>query len=154
MAGKEKEKQKPQSKEFNISLRKSKQAGKADIKKARRAIALIFAFFKKHYRKQKDQVILSKEVNETIWKNSNRIPSKISIQAIEKEGKILVYLKNSKELAELEKKEKEKHAKAEKQSAEKKEPKEKEEAQKQAQPTAKEPNQEVMVEENSEKGKK
>lgn len=113
------------NKEFTVPLRKAKMKGKSDIQTANRAIAVLFQFFKKNFRKDKKFVILAKEVNEEIWKNSNHVQSKIKLQAVEKDGKVLVFLKESKELKEQAAKEKaaaeKKEGKKEAKQAEKKE---------------------------------
>ena len=111
------------NKEFTVPLRKAKMKGKSDIQTANRAIAVLFQFFKKHFRKEKNLVILAKEVNEEIWKNSNRVQSKIKVQTVEKDGKVFVYLKDSRELKELSEKAKaaeKKESKKEEKPAEKK----------------------------------
>ena len=116
---KKQEKAKTQSREFTVSFRKCKMKGKPDIEKAKHAIALLKKFFKKHYRKAEKEILISNEVNEEVWKKSNNIKNKIQVLAVEKEGKLKVYLKDSKELKAEEdgKKAKEKKAAEEKTKA-------------------------------------
>jgi len=109
----EKQASKLESKEFTISLSKAFEKGKPDSERAKNAVALVYDFFKKNYRKPKEQLKISNEVNQTIWQNSNNIPRKIQVQAIEKDGNITIYLKESKELKAEESKKEEKPKKPE-----------------------------------------
>ena len=121
MAEKEKE---SKSAEYTVSLRKASLKGRPDIQKAKNAIAILYKFFQKKYHKPKEQVKISNEVNEEVWKNSNNIQARIQVQAIKKDNKVLVYLKESKEL----KKALEKEREGEKKTAEKKKEEEKKKA--------------------------
>jgi len=126
-----------EGKEHSISLKKAKAKGKTDIKKANRAIKDIRAYFQKHHRGK--ELVIAKEVNEEIWKHSNNIASRIVVQAIEKEGKVRVYLKDSEELkAEKEKAKKEAAKKAQPKDTSKKEPAEKAAAAEEKKPEEKE----------------
>ena len=71
---------------------------KPRTRRANNAIAEIFSFLKKHTRMEKKDVIISKEVNEYIWKNSiQNPPRKIAISLKIDSGKAYVFLKDSKE---------------------------------------------------------
>jgi large subunit ribosomal protein L31e len=63
------------------------------------AVKEIFDFLYKHTRKRKEDIILSKEVNEFVWKRGiQKPPRKIPISIREQKGKIYVFLKDSKEI--------------------------------------------------------
>jgi len=146
MAEKEKE---SKSAEYTVSLRKASLKGRPDIQKAKNAIAILYKFFQKKYHKPKEQVKISNEVNEEVWKNSNNIQARIQVQAIKKDNKVLVYLKESKEL----KKALEKEREGEKKTAEKKKKEETKEEKPPAEKTEKlsEPKQEEKQEQESKK---
>ncbi|MBS3058602.1 MAG: hypothetical protein J4478_04345 [Candidatus Diapherotrites archaeon] len=163
MAEKEKE---SKSAEYTVSLRKASLKGRPDIQKAKNAIAILYKFFQKKYHKPKEQVKISNEVNEEVWKNSNNIQARIQVQAIKKDNKVLVYLKESKELKKAlekeregekktaeKKKEEEKKKAAEKKSAEKEKKEETKEEKPPAEKTEKlsEPKQEEKQEQESKK---
>ena len=112
---------------YVIPLRKVFNAPKT--KRARRAVQEVRNFSRRHAKV--DDVIVSEEVNEKIWKHSLNIPRRIEvILRKEGEGKVVVYWKEGMQLGELKRKEaeeaKKKKEKAEKKKAEKK-PKEEEE---------------------------
>lgn len=86
------------AKEHSIPLKGAKAKGKPDIQKAKNSIAEVRKYLKKHFRGK--ETAIAKEVNEAIWKQGNNTRQKIQVQAVEKEGKIKVYLKESKELRE------------------------------------------------------
>lgn len=63
------------------------------------AVKEIFDFLYKHTRKRKEDIILSKEVNEFVWKRGiQKPPRRIPISIREQKGKIYVFLKDSKEI--------------------------------------------------------
>lgn len=63
------------------------------------AVKEIFDFLYKHTRKKKESIVLSKEVNEYVWKRGiQKPPRKIAISLREDKGKIYVFLKDSKEI--------------------------------------------------------
>lgn len=71
-------------------------------RRANKAIAEIFNFIKKHTRMEKKDVIISKEVNEYIWKRGiQKPPRKIAISLKIDSGKAYVFLKDSKEYKEF-----------------------------------------------------
>ncbi len=70
---------------------------KPRTRRANHAITEIFNFLKKHTRMEKKDVIISKEVNEYIWKNSiQNPPRKIAVSIKIDSGKVYVFLKGSK----------------------------------------------------------
>ena len=72
---------------------------KPRTRRANVAISLIFDFLNKHTRKKKEDVILTKEVNEFIWSKSiENPPRKISVSIRIKDDKVYVFLKGSKEI--------------------------------------------------------
>jgi large subunit ribosomal protein L31e len=82
---------------------------KPRTRRANVSVKLIFDFLEKHTRKSKKDVILSKEVNEFIWKRSiEKPPRKIEVSLKEKDGKYYVFLKDSKEIEKFIAKQKEK----------------------------------------------
>ncbi len=63
------------------------------------AVKEIFDFLYKHTRKRKENIVLSKEVNEFVWKRGiQKPPRKIPISIREEGGKVYVFLKDSKEI--------------------------------------------------------
>jgi len=71
-------------------------------RRANNAITEIFNFFKKHTRMEKKDVIISKEVNEHIWKNSiQKPPRKVAVSIKIDGGKVYVFLKDSKDFKEF-----------------------------------------------------
>ena len=76
------------------------------------AVKEIFDFLWKHTRKRKEDIILSKEVNEFVWKRGiQKPPRKIPISIRIKKDKVYVFLKDSKEIAKFLNKDKEVKAK-------------------------------------------
>lgn len=72
------------------------------------AIKEVFDFLYKHTRKSKENIILSKEVNEYVWNRGiQKPPRKMAISIREKDGKVYVFLKDSKEIANFLNKDKE-----------------------------------------------
>jgi len=72
---------------------------KPRTRRANVAMRLVFDFLYKHTRKTKEDVIISKDVNEFIWSRSiqkppRRMPVTIKIE----KGKVYVFLKDSKEI--------------------------------------------------------
>jgi ribosomal protein L31E len=82
--------------EYIISLRKA--FDKPPIKRPKAALNEIKKFIKKHTRIE--NVLISNEVNEFIFKNSKNIPRKLNIVLLKQKNKIKVYLKGSKKLEE------------------------------------------------------
>jgi large subunit ribosomal protein L31e len=63
------------------------------------AVKEVFDFLYKHTRKKKEDIIIAKEVNEFIWKRGiQKPPRRVAISIREKEGKVYVFLKDSKEI--------------------------------------------------------
>jgi len=72
---------------------------KPRTRRANVAVSLIFDFLRKHTRKEKEDVILTKEVNEFIWSKSiEKPPRQIPVSIRIKENKVYVFLKGSKEI--------------------------------------------------------
>ena len=89
------------SESYIIPLRKVYD-NKPRSRRANNAITEIFNFLKKHTRLEKKDVIIAKEVNESIWKNSiQNPPRKIAISLKLDSGKAYVFLKDSKEFKEF-----------------------------------------------------
>ncbi|MFH1752259.1 MAG: hypothetical protein ABH821_04960 [archaeon] len=89
-----------------------------------KAVNAVKAFFGKHKRKQPEDVLLSNEVNEFLWrKGIEKPPRKINVTIKEEGSKLRVFLKDGKELKQLlakeAKKKKEKEKKPEKKEDEK-----------------------------------
>jgi ribosomal protein L31E len=110
---------------FTVPLQKSFKTSR--FKRANKAVFLLKEFVRKHKRVGFNDIIISREVNEAIWsKGMQGIPRKIEVQLIEEEGKVRVFLKDSRELKKVEKKEK-KPLKKEEVKKEEKESKKKDE---------------------------
>jgi len=76
------------------------------------AVKEIFDFLWKHTRKRKEDIILSKEVNEYVWKRGiQKPPRKIPISIKIEKDKVYVFLKDSAEIAKFLNKDKEVKAK-------------------------------------------
>ncbi|MDD3976164.1 MAG: 50S ribosomal protein L31e [Candidatus ainarchaeum sp.] len=79
---------------YIIPLRKA--YDKPRTKRANVAVGLVYDFLRKHTRKEKENVFLSKEVNEFLWKNSIRYPPrKIEVSLKNDKENIYVFLKDS-----------------------------------------------------------
>jgi ribosomal protein L31E len=75
---------------------------KPRTRRANNAITVIYDFFKKHTRKDKKDIIISSEVNEYIWKNSiQNPPRKVAVSIKIDNGKVYVFLKDSKTFKEF-----------------------------------------------------
>ncbi|MFA5746107.1 MAG: 50S ribosomal protein L31e [archaeon] len=75
---------------------------KPRTRRANHAITEIFNFMRKHTRMEPKDVIISKEVNEVIWKNSiQNPPRKVAVSIKIDSGKCYVFLKDSKEFKEF-----------------------------------------------------
>jgi ribosomal protein L31E len=75
---------------------------KPRTRRANNAITVIYDFFKKHTRKDKKDIIISSEVNEYIWKNSiQNPPRKVAVSIKIDNGKVYVFLKDSKAFKEF-----------------------------------------------------
>jgi ribosomal protein L31E len=112
--------------EYIISLKKA--FNKPPLKRPKAALNEIKKFIKKHARTE--NVFISNEVNEFIFKNSKNIPRKLNAVLLKQKNKIKVYLKGSKKLEEDKKAaEKAKETKKAKKTETKKETKEKTEEQ-------------------------
>lgn len=97
---------------------------KPRTRRANNAITVIYDFFKKHARKDKKDIIISTEVNEYIWQNSiQNPPRKVAVSIKIDNGKVYVFLKDSKAFKEFgkapEKKEKATKVKATEEKKEK-----------------------------------
>lgn len=69
-------------------------------KKANKAVVALKRFAVKHTRFKAEDVSLSNEVNEALWRTGKfHVPRKLAITLKESEGKIRVYLKGGKTLA-------------------------------------------------------
>lgn len=63
------------------------------------AVKEVYDFLYKHTRKKKEDIVITKEVNEFIWKRGiQKPPRRVAISIREKEGKVYVFLKDSKEI--------------------------------------------------------
>ena len=63
------------------------------------AVKEVFDFLFKHTRKKKEDIIIAKEVNEYIWKRGiEKPPRKVAISIRQKDNKVYVFLKDSKEI--------------------------------------------------------
>ncbi len=72
--------------------------------RAKNAIKALKNFVKKHKRLNEDQIAISKEVNEKIWaRGMFGIPRKIEVVLEKIEEKTFVFLKDGKELKEMQK---------------------------------------------------
>lgn len=116
--------------EYTIPLKKLFDKPKRG--RAKKAIRAVKEFVKKHKRLEEKDVAVSKEVNEKIWANGMfGIPRKIEVELSKIEDKTFVFLKEGKELKEMEKQAKEnKKDKKEAKKEEKDPEKEKEKARK------------------------
>ena len=75
---------------------------KPRTRRANNAITEIFNFMNKHTRMEKKDVLISKEVNEVIWKRSiQNPPRKVAVSIKIDSGKCYVFLKDSKEFKEF-----------------------------------------------------
>lgn len=75
---------------------------KPRTRRANNAITVIYDFFKKHARKDKKDIIISTEVNEYIWQNSiQNPPRKVAVSIKIDNGKVYVFLKDSKAFKEF-----------------------------------------------------
>ncbi|MEW6294684.1 MAG: 50S ribosomal protein L31e [Candidatus Diapherotrites archaeon] len=98
--------------------------------RAKKAIAFLKKFIRKHKRVDLESISLSQELNESIWSRGiHNIPRRLEIELLEEEGKVIAFLKGEKELKEWEKAKKEKK-KAEEEKAKEKAEKEKAEKEK------------------------
>lgn len=89
------------SENYVISLQKVYD-DKPRTRRANKAITVVYDFFKKHTRKEKKDIIISKEVNEYIWKRSiQKPPRKVSVSIKLSNDKVYVFLKDSKEFKEF-----------------------------------------------------
>ncbi len=72
------------------------------------AVKEVFDFLFKHTRKKKENIIISKEVNEYIWSRGiQKPPRKVAISIKEKDNNVYVFLKDSKEIEKFLNKDKE-----------------------------------------------
>jgi len=75
---------------------------KPRTRRANHAITVVYDFFKKHARKDKKDIIISSEVNEKIWSRSiQKPPRKIAVSIKIDNGKVYVFLKDSRALKEF-----------------------------------------------------
>ena len=86
---------------YVISLQKVYD-NKPRTRRANHAITVIYDFFKKHARKDKKDIIISSEVKECIWARSiQKPPRKVEVSIKTDNGKIYVFLKDSKAFKEF-----------------------------------------------------
>ena len=86
---------------YVISLQKVYD-NKPRTRRANHAITVVYDFFKKHARKDKKDIIISSEVNECIWARSiQKPPRKVEVSIKTDNGKIYVFLKDSKAFKEF-----------------------------------------------------
>lgn len=77
---------------------------KPRTRRADNAISVIYSFMKKHTRKDRKDIVLSNEVNEYVWKRSiQKPPRKIEVSLRNEDGKVYVFLKDSKAFKEFRK---------------------------------------------------
>lgn len=89
-------------------------------KKARRAMNEIRRFVHKHTRKKAENVVITADVNEFVWKDSRNVPRRVPV-ILKLEGeKVIVYLKGSKQIAEDKKRKEAEKKKPEEKKGEKK----------------------------------
>jgi len=120
--------------------------------RAKKAIAFLKKFIRKHKRVPLESISISQELNESIWERGiHNIPRRLEVELLEEEGRIIAFLKGGKELKEWEKAKKERK-KAEEEKA--KERAEKEKAEKEKKKDEKEEKEEAKEEEEKEKLKK
>jgi len=63
------------------------------------AVKEVFDFLFKHTRKKKEDIVIAKEVNEYIWKRGiEKPPRRVAISIRQKDNKVYVFLKDSKEI--------------------------------------------------------
>lgn len=109
---------------YVIPLRKS-QRQSPGWKKSKKAVKAIREFIQKHMKSE--NVKISKDINETIWKRGNRHPpARIKVIATKTEDVVKVGLFQVKKEAKVEKKEEKKEKKEEKKEEPKKEEKKEE----------------------------
>jgi large subunit ribosomal protein L31e len=66
------------------------------------AVKEIFDFLYKHTRRKKEDIVITNEVNEFVWKRGiQKPPRKISISLKENSGKLYVFLKDSKQIVDF-----------------------------------------------------
>ncbi len=82
--------------DYVISLKKAYD-DKPRKRRANYAVRIVYDFLRKHTRKEKDQIVISEEVNNHIWSRSiQRPPRKIHVSLRNKDDFIYVFLKDSK----------------------------------------------------------
>jgi len=107
---------------------------KPRTKRANYAIRALYKFISKHTRKTGKDVIISNELNNFIWKDSIKKPArKVAVSLKIDNGKVYVFLKDSKELNEFLKKSSEVKEEKKKKVSEKKD----ENTEKKAEPSEK-----------------
>jgi large subunit ribosomal protein L31e len=107
MAKKKEEKKPVLEREHIVPLKKVYERTKT--KRAKKAINVIKAFMKKHFRISEEDVLISNKVNELVWERGMEKPlRKIKVKVIVAEGKANVFLPNEKMPEKKEKKEKKK----------------------------------------------
>jgi len=113
--------------EFTIGLQKTYDIPKP--RRANKAMATLKDFAYKHFRTKRKDVLISNQVNETIWeKGRENPPRKIEVKIVFTEGKANIFLK--KEKVKIQKEEKKEEKKAEKKTKEEKQAEEEKERKK------------------------
>ena len=80
-----------EAKPYTIGLKKAFNAERP--RRANKAINVIRAFMRKHFRAKDENILISNLVNQAIWADGREhIPRKIKVQVLESAGKIHVYL--------------------------------------------------------------
>ena len=83
--------------DYVISLKKAYD-NKPRKRRANYAIRIIYDFLRKHTRKERDQIVISDEVNNFVWSNSiQRPPRKVYVSLKYKDDFVHVFLKDSKQ---------------------------------------------------------
>lgn len=125
--------------EFIVPLAKAYE--KPRTKRAAKAINILKAFMKKHFRVSKEKVLVSNAVNELVWsKGIEHVPRKIKVKAVFEEENLRVLLPGEKlpekKVKKEEKKEAEKKEKTKEQIEQEKEAEKKKEEKKEAEKEA------------------
>jgi len=82
--------------DYVISLKKAYD-GKPRKRRVNYAVRIVYDFLKKHTRKEKNQIVISEEVNNCLWSRSiHNPPRKINVSLRFKDDFVYVFLKDSK----------------------------------------------------------
>jgi len=100
------------SESYNVSLKSA--YDKPRSKRAKYSIISLYDFLSKHTRKDRKDIVISKEVNAYIWGRSiTKPPRNVAISIKQDDNKVFVFLKDSKEFKEFKNKAKETKVKKE-----------------------------------------